>query len=314
MISPHAKKSPGRYIVALSILAAAGFGVLFMAGQEENTAPAVSEERPTAQLAVPVPSDTPVVSPESEPIKSDGFALPEPVSKSKSDEVPKESLPFTEDEIFQFLDQIHLDEQGNLITDHITLQALQNFLGHDSDQRLSKEHLDLFRELIMESLPGSVGAQLAELAANYHEYTSALSEHIKEMSNNKSRGKEKEQYEQMVALRHLYFGDETARQLFGKAETDSSYMMESMQIQMDAKLSAEQKKQRQAEVTQRQIEDTMTTLELTTSYQHFADEKRRILQESTDPAEVEHRLQAALKEHFTAKQIEQISHLPLVLY
>lgn len=221
-----------------------------------------------------------------------------------------DDFPYTPEVIYQALEKVRLDKDGNLVIDHVTLAALIDALGSTS-ALLSDEHLAVLQEIIQVGLAGQAGEQAAELVGNFHEYLKANADLIALNSSQLTPAEQRKQYEEMQALRAIHLGDAVAKGLFAQTDTESYYMMDSMEIETLPDLSKEEKAARQQAVVDRHIAETISLHGLDDKYQKFLQARELIYASYPEGEEREQKVQAAKEESFTAEERVLIRHLPL---
>ena len=116
------------------------------------------------------------------------------------------------------LRDVRIDDAGNVVADHLTLRALQNAFG---SVELDAGSLARVQEIIRRGLPPPAGDQVATIVGNFHNYQLAAAS----LSRREGGGdieSMRAQLERLTALRHSYFGYETAEKLFGEEQASSS--------------------------------------------------------------------------------------------
>lgn len=176
--------------------------------------------------------------------------------KTNSQEVEDEEKPSPVDEvpynvvlIYDMLQQVRLDENGNVLIDSEAKLALDKAfteLGPD----MGPYAISQLQELIKIGLPGQAGEQTAEILAQYYDYRLAEEDFLAQ-SLAQSRDDEAENYEQLVKLRRSYLGHEVAEKLYAEQEIRSRHMFAAMNLLQDPNLSTEEKQQQQQQLQQR---------------------------------------------------------------
>jgi lipase chaperone protein len=162
---------------------------------------------------------------------------------------------FDADYIYNALKSVKLDENGDVITDHQALLALNETLAY-SGLQLDRESLAELQEIIKLGLPGEAGEQTAEVVGNYYQYLDAEREFNTLYNAEVSSTDPKAQYEELLALRELYLGKDIADSLFEISNANARYMFESFRIKADSSLTDEEKRERQLENVDHHIEQT----------------------------------------------------------
>lgn len=219
-----------------------------------------------------------------------------------------DDFPYTPEVIYQALEKVRLDKDGNLVIDHVTLAALIDALGSTS-ALLTDEHLAVLQEIIQVGLAGPAGEQAAELVGNFHEYLKANADLIALSPSEVTPAEHRKQYEEMQALRAIHLGDAVAKGLFAQTDTDSYYMMDSMEIETLPNLSKEEKAARQQAVVDKHIADTISLHGLEDKFQKYQHDRELIYANYPEGEEREQKVQEAKKENFTTEELNSIRHV-----
>jgi lipase chaperone LimK len=260
---------------------------------------AQSSERTIADIWVREPSQPQVVTQPSQPLPQDA-----PVDAAG---------------IRDALRDVRVDEDGNVIVDHRALAALQE--GFASLGQLDASQLASVQEIIRSGLPPPAGDQAATIVGNYYQYQLAART-MNDSATGSDLDASQTQLDRLVALRHSYFGAETAEKLFGDEQAYSRFMLASMRIESDASLSPPEKQQRQSELVETLPERLVreapsgpaeTTPDSTPStdrgdwasrYAEFERQKQAILQAGLTEEEKNTQVDRLLHEHFASDEIE----------
>jgi lipase chaperone LimK len=258
-----------------------------------------SSERTVGDLWIREPSQPEVVTRPSEPLTHD--------------------TPVDTAAIRNALRDVRVDEEGNLIVDHRALAALQE--GFASLGQLDSSQLVSVQEIIRSGLPPPAGDQAATIVSNYYQYQLAART-LNDSATGNDLGASQAQLDRLIALRHSYFGAETAEKLFGDEQAYSRFMLASMRIESDGSLSPAEKAQRQSELIkalpERLVRETPSGLAETTPdstpsldsgdwasrYAEFERQKQAILDAGLTEEEKDTQVDRLLHEHFAAEEIE----------
>ena len=223
-------------------------------------------------------------------------------------------FPFTEESVFQALQDVKLDDNGDIILDDDALIGLNNALDH-SEVKLDAEALQALQDLIRKGLPGNAGEQTAQVVADFYQYLGAKNEFNSLYETNRNPDETIESYEteynELLALRQLYLSTEAAEQLFAVSNANSRYMFDSMKLEADTSLSEEEKKQEQDKIIQRHAESSTKVSNWNERYQAFLDDKQYIINSSVSDDEKRDQLTALMHQHFSYEELEYVSHLQL---
>lgn len=164
------------------------------------------------------------------------------------------SLPYTPQSVHDALQEVKVDEAGNVILDHGALVSLDEALERIYN-KLDGESLQSLQELIQEALPGKTGEQTAQLVGDYsqflkakeefsqmHEGAGAVEQTIESIESDEAL------YRELQALREVYLGRETAQSLFLESDANAQFMFDTMKLELDNSLSPEERTQRQQEI------------------------------------------------------------------
>lgn len=170
---------------------------------------------------------------------------PETQLLSKSNN--ESSLPFSNQSVYDALQAIKIDDNGDIVLDHDALISLDEALERIQN-KLDASTLLTLQDMIMEALPGSAGKQTAQLVGDYHNFLQAQEEF--NQINSQPTGSETEQtlesidsdaalYAELQALRAVYLGAETTERLFKVSDANAHYMFDSIKLGLDTSLTAE---------------------------------------------------------------------------
>lgn len=224
------------------------------------------------------------------------------------------SYPFTQESIYDALQSVKLDENGDIIIDNDALDALIAALDH-SQIKLDAEALEALKDLIKKGLPGNAGEETAQIVADFYQYLGAEREFnaLYEPLNDETQSIEdyETQYNELVALRSVYLGDDVANQLFATVNANSRYMFDSMKLEADTNLSDKEKKAQQAKFIEDHTEQTINVNNWNQRYQSFSNDKQNIIESSLSENEKREQLASLMHQHFNNDELKQINHLQL---
>ncbi|GAA3957148.1 lipase secretion chaperone [Allohahella marinimesophila] len=239
---------------------------------------------------------------------------------SSERKTPSTAMPFTPESVFEALQAVKLDDNGDVITDHDALLALEATL-RDGDVSLTASQIDALQGLIRERLPGKAGEQTARIVGDYAELLKAEAE-FNELYGSEngayvvdaeaqSVDDHEMQYQELQALRELYLGSEVAESLFATTDANARYMFDSQRIEQDPALSTEEKLQRAAELERQHLEQTTGIRDWNERYNSFMADKQRVVSAALSEDEKRRQIAALMRQHFDSRELEKVSHLPL---
>jgi hypothetical protein len=158
--------------------------------------------------------------------------------------------PFTAASVQRALQDVEIDEFGDLAVDHGAATKLRAAFA-PLDAPLSDTELAALEETIRGALPGPPGEQVATIVGDFHRYSVELETLEAEPVDVMDLDAARMRYEDVVALRHFHFGHVTAERLFGTEQAYLRYMLESMRIESDTLLTDDDKARLQAELRAR---------------------------------------------------------------
>ena len=185
------------------------------------------------------------------------------VQKQEGENLPQ---PFTPQSVHDALQAVKVDQNGDLILDHDALLSLDEALERIYN-KLDADRLKQLRDLIEEALPGKVGTQTAKLVEDYNAFLKAKEEFSQvyegspppyDQQSVASINNDEAIYSELKALRQVYLGNEAATKLFGVSDATAQFMFDSMKLELDKTMNAEQKNQRRLEL-QTQLEAIVGT-------------------------------------------------------
>lgn len=179
-------------------------------------------------------------------------------STATTAEEEETETPFTPQSVYDALQAVKLDENGNVVLDHDALVSLDEALERIYNQ-LDDQSANALRELIESALPGKAGQQTAELVDNYRQFLRAKEEFSQMYENTtgqyretsiESLNSDQRLYSELQALREVYLGNQAATALFEVSDANAHYMFESMKLGLDDTLSVEDRLAKQKELEQ----------------------------------------------------------------
>jgi hypothetical protein len=228
-------------------------------------------------------------------------------------------LPFTASSVYQALQAVKLDEEGNVILDHDALLSLDETLER-IHTRLDSDSIELLKDLIKQALPGKAGEQTAELVGNYYHFLGAKQEfsQINEAmveSNDAMTSESIEAnetlYNELQALRDVHLGSDSTKKLFRVSDANARYMFNSMKLENNDLLTEPEKLSRRQEIQQQFIAQGINISEWPARYSQFKQAKQSILESALLPQQKQEKLEELLTRSFSEEELKRINHLKL---
>lgn len=207
--------------------------------------------------------------------------------------------------IYDNLQAVRLDEEGDVIMDDVALRALDEALDH-GELELTGADLEELQELIRIGLPGKAGEQTAGIVGDYYEFLGAKQEFEAVYEAADTVRDFESEYEELVALRELYLGEEVARQLFAESDKEARFMLKSMALEADSSLDPEEREERQRELARQHYDKTPDIPDWDRRYQAYRQEKQYILDAGLAEEEQERQLRQLASQHFTENEIGSV--------
>jgi len=207
--------------------------------------------------------------------------------------------------IFDALQAIELDQDGNVIPDPAALNSLQT-LFDNSNFVWNETLLAEIQGLVMTGLPGTAGEQTVEVIGNYYEFFQAKQQINTLYNANSAYKHSREYYDELKALREMYLGQEVATRLFEKEDAEAEYMFAALALESDTALSAEQKQARQAELAARYLASTPDIPNWESRYAQYQREKQQILNSDLSDRDKQTQITQLAHQHFSAQEINTL--------
>lgn len=229
-----------------------------------------------------------------------------PVEKEQGESESQEltamfDVPF----IYESLQDVRVDESGNVVIDNKALQALDATLNF-SGIEMNAAQLQELQALIRIGLPGAAGEQTAAIVGDYYEFLQAE----KEFNNlYKTAGTQMDVeagFEELVALRELYLGPEVAAKLFAEHDRNARYMLESMLLERDESLSAEEKLARQERLSASFHSKMPKVHRWEQRYAIFQQAQAAITESAISEEEKQRQLAQLMEQHFSAEELPAV--------
>ncbi|MGK0248431.1 MAG: lipase chaperone LimK [Oleispira sp.] len=237
--------------------------------------------------------------------------------------IKKPTAAFTEASVYRALKSVRLDNQNNVIVDHEALIALNAALD-DSRLQLDEQALGELQMIIKQGLPGTAGDDVAKIVTDYYNYLKASKEFnaIYEADSSNpdfphseaieiSTEEYKENYRELMSLRELYLGSETASKLFSTSDANANYMFDMLKIEQDTDLSDQEKKIRRKEIMETHAEQTVDVRNWNKRHSDFLTAKQTILNASISEQQKQAQLTELMHQRFNLEELAKIRHLQL---
>ena len=118
-------------------------------------------------------------------------------------------------------------------------------------------------------------------------------------------------YEEMLALRELYLGNEVSEGLFAISNADARYMFESFRIKSDSSLTEEEKRTHQLENVKRHGDEIIIVPNWNARYADFLTAKKQLKDTGLADDDKRSQLRELVQQRFTQDELEKVSHLHL---
>ncbi|MFT5716679.1 MAG: lipase chaperone LimK [Oleiphilaceae bacterium] len=224
------------------------------------------------------------------------------------------SLLFTQESVYKALHAVKIDDNGDIIIDNDALTALNAAL-ENSEFKLDNETLERLQDIIKQGLPGNAGDQTAQIVADYYQFLGAKSEFntLYESRDDPDRNIENHeaQFNELLALREVYLGNEVADKLFASDNANAQYMFDSMKLEANTNLSEEEKKLLQVEIIERHAEKTINVNNWNERFQSFSADKQHVLNSSLSDDGKRDQLTSLMHQHFSYEELDYVKHLQL---
>ncbi|MDC0603007.1 hypothetical protein OAP14_08275 [Aliiglaciecola sp.] len=260
--------------------------------------------------------------------KEDGLGTPSTIATqwqweaantdSASTQSLEKPLPYTPESVFNALQAVELDEDGNVILNHDALISLDEALERIHDQ-LDRESLLALQNLIRESLPGIAGEQTAKLVADYYQFLEAKAEFSR---LNEDIDEDREQtvdtleddeslYGELQALREVHLGTDTTEKLFRVTDANAKYMFESLKLGVNQDLSVQEIEAKRQQIQAEHTEQSVNIANWPSRYRAFINSKQNILASSLSLEEKQDQVNQLLLQMFNTQELKRIDYLGL---
>lgn len=168
-----------------------------------------------------------------------------------------ESLPFTEQSVYDSLQAVKVDKNGNIILDHDALISLDEALERIHN-RLDSESLLKLQDIIRDALPGKTGEQTAQVVEDYQRFLGAQEEFsqmhqgsVSTVQTLNSLDNDQALYRELQNLREIHLGTENTASLFHDSDANAEFMFDSLRLSLEQHLTPEEIESRRREIQQR---------------------------------------------------------------
>ena len=171
--------------------------------------------------------------------------------------VQNQSLPFTTQSVYDALQAVKVDENGNIILDHDALISLDEALERIHN-RLDSESLLKLQDLIRDALAGKTGEQTAQVVEDYQRFLGAQEEFsqmhqgsVSTVQTLNSLDSDQALYRELQNLREIHLGTDTTASLFHNSDANAEFMFDSLRLGLEQNLTPEEIESRRLEIQQR---------------------------------------------------------------
>lgn len=222
---------------------------------------------------------------------------------------------FTQESVYNALKSVKLDDNSEVIIDNDALRAL-NQTFENLGVILDSESLIELQDIIINGLPDPAGEQVAQIVADFYSYFNAQKEFeaLYQVDNdfeNNTFEQQVEQYNELLALRELYLGEDVSSKLFSTSNANARYIFDSLELDNNKLLTKEEKMKQQSEITKRHAEETITINNWSGRYSKFLMDKQSVLDSSLNDEEKRMQLRQLMDQHFNKDELKQVGNLQL---
>ena len=200
------------------------------------------------------------------------------------------------------LQEVRIDNDGNVILDSTALEALNKTLNY-SNIEFTQLDLETLQALIQVGLPGTAGEQTAEIVGDYYQYLQARHEFDSLYREIQNPATAKLHYAELQSLRKMYLGETVAQQLFQEQDKEALYMLESMALATNTELSPEERETQQKQLADlhHRIQPNIPNWEA--RHQAYIQQKQLILESGLTEEHQHNQLEELRSSHFTASEL-----------
>jgi hypothetical protein len=228
-------------------------------------------------------------------------------------------LPFSPQEVYQALQAIKIDAEGNVVLDHDAKLSLDEALERIYSV-LNSNSMSTLKQLIQDALPGLTGEQVSQLVENYTNYLlakddfSKLYESITPPADEVSLASVRNDellYSELKALRQTFLGAEVTEELFRVTDASAKMMFESMKLAQNNDLSMEQMAIAQEQIQANLIEESLNIDNWNTRYSTFVNARSVIESASLDDTETARQITLLIAQHFNLEERQKMAYFGL---
>lgn len=294
-------------IVAFFVLLAIAVGLVFKPSQEADIPSTKAEPGASAQSNSPTNAGTGTVAAvwQGQTV-ADAAAEHEQTSGS-------DTIPFSADALYEALQNVRIDNNGEVVLDNQALEALNHTLQY-GEVTLSDQNLEILQELIKIGVPGKAGEQTADIVVDYYRYLGAKDEFTamtQASPNELTPDDYRQQYKELQALRDLYLGEEVASKLFAETDANARYMFKAQQLEADASLSSDEKAEQLNALNNELTDATVPVDNWRQRYDAFLEEKQRIVNAGLAEQSKQEQIQRLMQQHFSAEELDKVQYLEI---
>lgn len=221
---------------------------------------------------------------------------------------------FNADAIFEAVQNVRVDELGNVVLDHDTMVLLQHTLGQP-DLHLDELALAELKDLVEYALPGPAGTEVALIAGNYYEFLRAKAAYEEQVGEAGQDDSYADRQRHIQLLRETYLGAAAANQLFAQVDAENEWMHANGMLAANTSLTDEERQQQQLEIRQRYIDRVLQANGWSHRYQQFVQQKTALLAASGDNVETgEQAITDLWATHFSVAEREKMLALQIPVY
>ena len=227
--------------------------------------------------------------------------------------------PFSPESVFNALQAVKLDPDGNVILDHDAKLSLDEALERIYSI-MDTQSIAALKQLIESALPGSTGEQVAQLVDDYLNYLIAKDEFSElyesaspppEKATLNSIEKDQTLYSELQALRNVHLGTDTAEALFRVEDASAKMMFDSMKLAQNTSLSAQERALAQEQIQARLIEESLNIDNWNSRYQAYLDAREVIESSALSSDEIAQQITQLTSQHFTAEERQKMTFFGL---
>lgn len=199
--------------------------------------------------------------------------MPETIQTDVASPAPQEEPTPESDNFSDLFTQLPRTSNGDLQYGLATKHFLDS-LFDSMEYRITDEELNALKDMALSSLTGQSGEQTVSLLESYVSYRNAERSLLASDAAPKTP---MESLEQMSQLRRLHFGEEIANQMYAEEEARARYMIQSMQLASNQKLSQEEREEKELELSRELVANVGSHVspETLATVQHRSEEMRK---------------------------------------